>query len=539
MDLKKERTKLYSRNFTKFGLDMNVFVSVVSALLVLGFSVFTILKPNLSAEFFANTNAAINKNFNWLYVITINASLIFMLFIGFSKFGNIRLGGYTAKPEFSDLSWFAMMFSAGVGIGIFFYGIAEPIYHLNIPEALQSGSAFDSFKIMYLHWGFHAWAIYGLLAIGLGYFSYNKGLPFAMRSLFYPIIKEKIYGIWGDIIDTVATLAVLFGLAVSLGIGAKQINSGLNYVFGLPDAANMQVIIIIVITLIATVSVVSGISKGIKWLSEANIYVSALLLLAITLIGPTGYILSTYLSGMGIYVRDFVNLGLFTAIESNDVAWQGSWTIFYWAWWISWAPFVGTFIARISKGRTIRQISLGVIALPTIAVTFAMTVLGAPGMFINNLHNGVIEKAVESNVATSLFEMYSYITHSHILQMVLSVVTVVAIIIFFVTSSDSGSLVVSNLTSGGRSNPPIPQRIFWAFMEGTIAISVLLIGGEAALSTLQSATVILGLPFSIILLIVIFSLAKELQHSYKRYSRNQNIRLKRQLGRIKKDDKFE
>jgi choline/carnitine/betaine transport len=539
MNRKKERTKLYSRNFTKFGLDMNVFVSVVTALLVLGFSVFTIVKPNLSAEFFANTNAAINKNFNWLYVITINASLIFMLFIGFSKFGNIRLGGYTAKPEFSDLSWFAMMFSAGVGIGIFFYGIAEPIYHLNIPEALQSGSAFDSFKIMYLHWGFHAWAIYGLLAIGLGYFSYNKGLPFAMRSLFYPILKEKIYGIWGDIIDTVATLAVLFGLAVSLGIGAKQINSGLNYVFGLPDAANMQVIIIIVITLIATVSVVSGISKGIKWLSEANIYVSALLLLAITLIGPTGYILSTYLSGMGIYVRDFVNLGLFTAIEANDVAWQGSWTIFYWAWWISWAPFVGTFIARISKGRTIRQISLGVIALPTIAVTFAMTVLGAPGMFINNLHNGVIEKAVESNVATSLFEMYSYITHSHILQMVLSIVTVVAIMIFFVTSSDSGSLVVSNLTSGGRSNPPIPQRIFWAFMEGVIAISVLLIGGEAALSTLQSATVILGLPFSIILLIVIISLAKELQHSYKKYSRNKNIKLKRQLGRINKDAKFE
>lgn len=516
-----------------------MFVSVVTALLVLAFSIFTIVKPNVSAEFFANTNAAINKNFNWLYVITINAALVFMLFIGFSKFGNIRLGGYTAKPEFKDLSWFAMMFSAGVGIGIFFYGIAEPIYHLNIPDALQSDSAFDSFKIMYLHWGFHAWSIYGLLAIGLGYFSYNKGLPFAMRSLFYPLLKEKIYGIWGDIIDTVATLAVLFGLAISLGIGAKQINSGLNYVFGLTDAPNVQVIIIIVITLIATVSVVSGISRGIKWLSEANIYVSALLLLAITLIGPTGYVLSTYLSGMGIYIRDFVNLGLFTAIESNDMSWQGAWTIFYWAWWISWAPFVGTFIARISRGRTIRQIALGVIALPTIAVTFAMTVLGAPGMFINNLHNGVIEKAVESNVATSLFEMYQYITHSYILQMVLSIVTVVAIMIFFVTSSDSGSLVVSNLTSGGRSNPPIPQRVFWAFMEGTIAVSVLLIGGEAALSTLQSATVILGLPFSFILLLVIFSLAKELQHSYKKYSRNQNIRLKRQLGRIKKDAKFE
>ena len=392
---------------------------------------------------------------------------------------------------------------------------------------------------MYLHWGFHAWAIYGLLAIGLGYFSYNKGLPFAMRSLFYPILKDKIYGIWGDVVDTVSTLAVLFGLAVSLGIGAKQINSGLNYVFGLADTPNVQVLIIIFITLIATISVVSGISKGIKWLSEANLYVSALLLLAITLIGPTGYVLSTYLSGMGIYIRDFVNLGLFTATESADMAWQGAWTVFYWAWWISWAPFVGTFLARISKGRTIRQLALGVIALPTITVTLAMTVLGAPGMFINNLHNGVIEKAVESNVATSLFEMYQYLTQSGTLQMVLSIITVIAIMIFFVTSSDSGSLVVSNLTSGGISNPPITQRVFWAFMEGIIAISVLLIGGEAALTTLQSATVILGLPFSIILLMIMVALATELQHSYKRYSHNRNIKLKRQLGRIKKDAKFE
>ena len=216
-----------------------------------------------------------------------------------------------------------------------------------------------------------------------------------------------------------------------------------------------------------------------------------------------------------------------------------NWTVFYWAWWISWAPFVGTFLARISKGRTIRQLALGVIALPTITVTLAMTVLGAPGMFINNLHNGVIEKAVESNVATSLFEMYQYLTQSGTLQMVLSIITVIAIMIFFVTSSDSGSLVVSNLTSGGISNPPITQRVFWAFMEGIIAISVLLIGGEAALTTLQSATVILGLPFSIILLMIMVALATELQHSYKRYSHNRNIKLKRQLGRIKKDAKFE
>ncbi len=463
---------------------------------------------------------------------------MFLIFMGFSKFGKIRLGGYTSKPEYSTVSWYAMMFSAGIGIGIFFYGVAEPIYHLDIPNALQSGSAFDSFKVMYLHWGAHAWAVYGLFAIGLGYFSYNKGLPFAIRSLFYPLLKERIYGVLGDIIDTVATLSVLFGLATSLGLGVKQINSGLSYVFGLPDATYIQVILIVFITFIATLSVLSGVSKGIKWLSEANIIVSSLLLLAITLIGPTTYILSTYLSSMGIYLRDFLDIGLFTAITPKDMAWQGQWTVFYWAWWISWAPFVGTFIARISRGRTIKQVAFGVIVLPTMAITLAMTTLGAAGMYINNLHNGVIAEAVSSNVATSMFEMFEYLTQSAILKTGLSIISVVAIMIFFVTSSDSGSLVVSSLTSGGRPSPPKAQRVFWAVMEGTIALSVLLIGGEAALETIESAVVILGLPFSIIFIMMIFSLAKELQESYIKYNFNRTITLKRRLKKISSDTKF-
>lgn len=539
MNLKKEKEKLYSRNFTKYGFDMNVFVTVVTALLVFAFSIFTILKPNVSAEFFGNANVAINKNFNWLYILTANASIAFLLFVGFSKFGNIRLGGYTAKPEFNDISWFAMMFSAGIGIGIFFYGVAEPLYHLNIPTALQSGSAFDNFKIMYLHYGVHAWAIYVVFAIGLGYFSYNRGLPFAIRSLFYPLLKEKIYGMWGNIIDTVATLAVLFGLAVSLGLGASQINAGLNYVFGIPDSSNVKVFIIIFITIIATFSVVSGVSKGIKWLSEANLVITGLLLLGVTLIGPTVYIFSTYISSMGIYFRDIFSSGLFIAVQPDDVVWQGAWTIFYLAWWISWAPFVGTFIARISKGRTIRQLAIGGLAIPTIVVTLSMTILGASGVYLNELHEGAIAQAIENDIAISLFEMFRYLTDSGVLQMLLSIVAVIAVMIFFVTSSDSGSLVVSSLTSSGHSTVPKKQRVFWAFMEGTIAISVLLIGGEAALNTLQSAVIILGLPFSIILLIIIFSLAKELQRSYKKYSHNKNITLKRQLNKIEKDAKFE
>ena len=539
MDLKKEKEKLYSRNFSKFGFDMNVFVSVVTALLVLAFSVFTILKPNVSAEFFGGVNSAINKNFNWLYIFTANASIAFLLFIGFSKLGNIKLGGHTAKPEFNDVSWFAMMFSAGIGIGIFFYGVAEPIYHLNIPDGLQSGSVFDNFKVMYLHYGLHAWAIYVIFAIGLGYFSYNKGLPFAIRSLFYPLLKEKIYGFWGNVVDTVAALAVLFGLAVSLGLGAMQINAGLNYVFGIPNASNVQVFIIIFITIIATFSVVSGVNKGIKWLSEANLVITSVFLIAITIIGPTVYIFSTYISSMGIYIRDIFSSGLYIAIEPNDVAWQGAWTIFYLAWWISWAPFVGTFIARISRGRTIRQLAIGGLTIPTVVVTLSMTILGASGVFLNNLHDGAIAKAIENDIAISLFEMFRYLTSSGVLQMILSIVAVIAVMIFFVTSSDSGSLVVSSLTSSGRATVPRKQRVFWAFLEGTIAISVLLIGGEAALNTLQSAAIILGLPFSIILLIIILSLAKELQRSYKKYSYNKRITLKKQLGRIEKGAKFE
>ncbi len=530
--------RLRARNFTKFGLDMNIFVSIVTAILVLTFVMLTILRPVIAADFFEGINSFLNQNFSWLFVLTVNAALVFLIYLGLSRYGKIRLGGYTAKPEYKDIAWYAMMFSAGVGIGIFFYGVAEPIEHLNIPLALESASNFDNFKVMFLHWGLHAWAIYGLLAIGLGYFSYNKGLPFAIRSLFYPLLGDKIYGLWGDLIDTIATLSVLFGLATSLGLGAKQINSGLNYVFGIPDASYVQMIIIAGITFVATLSVVSGLSKGVKWLSEINLFVSGFLLLAILLIGPTTYILSTYLSSMGVYLTDFASTGMFTAILPEDVAWQGAWSTFYWAWWISWSPFVGTFLARISRGRTIKQIAFGVLIIPTFAITFAMTILGAAGVFVNEQFGGVVEQAIETNIATSMFEMFNYLTTSGFLQIMLSIVSVIAIMIFFVTSSDSGSLVVSSLTSGGLENPPRGQRVFWAILEGLIAMAVLLIGGEEALVTIQSAVVILGFPFAIMLLMIIFSLSKELQDSYRKYNYNRNLTLKKRLQRIEDNAEY-
>ena len=535
MENRESLKKLHDRNFVKWGFDMNLFVSLVSALLVIGFIVFTLIQPEVASATFNNINTILNQQFGWLFVLTINLSFVFLVVIGLSKLGKIRLGGFHAKPEFSNFSWYAMLFSAGIGIGIFFYGVAEPIYHLNIPSALQSGSAVDNFKIMFLHWGAHAWSLYGLVAVGLGYFAYNKNLPFSFRSLFYPIIGDKIFGIIGDIIDTIAVLAVLFGLATSLGLGARQINSGLNYVFGTPVSTSIQVVLIIAITFLATLSVVSGISKGIKFLSQANTMISSLLLLMILLIGPTSYILSTYLSSMGIYLKEFFNVGLYTATAAEDVAWQGGWTIFYWAWWVSWTPFVGTFIARISKGRTIREIAIGTVVVPTLIITFAMTILGGAGIYLNTLKDGVIAEAINNNIATAMFEMIKYLVDWDLLRIAMYMISIIAIVLFFVTSSDSGSLVVDNLTSGGKKDSPKTQRVFWAVMEGVIAIAVLLLGGEAALKTLQSAVIITGLPFSIILLLMMYSLYKELQISYKKHEFNTVVKLKKRMDKMDGD----
>jgi choline/carnitine/betaine transport len=532
------KKKLYDKNFTKFGFDMNVFVSLVSAIMVMGFIIFTITRPEQSADSFGKINDSLNKNFNWLFVLTINLSFIFLIITGLSKFGKIRLGGFKARPEFSNFSWYSMLFSAGIGIGIFFYGVAEPIYHMNIPTELSTGSKFDNFKIMYMHWGAHAWAIYALVAIGLGYFAYNKSLPFSFRSLFYPLIKDKIFGIIGDIIDTIAVLSVLFGLATSLGLGAQQINSGLNYVFGIPMNSRVQIILIVAITFVATLSVVSGISKGIKLLSQANAIISGIFLGAILLIGSTGFIFSTYFSSFGLYLKEFFNVGLYVATDAESIKWQGAWTVFYWAWWISWTPFVGIFIARISKGRTIREIAIGTVVIPTIIITFVMTILGATGIRLNEIYNGVVAEAINNNMATSIFEMIKYLVDSPIIRNLLSCVAIVAIALFFVTSSDSGSLVVDNLTSGGKEDSPKTQRVFWALMEGLIALSVLLLGGEAALKTIQSAVIITALPFSVLLIIMMFSLNKELGKSYKKYEYNRMIKLKKNMDKISHEDKY-
>jgi choline-glycine betaine transporter len=344
------------------------------------------------------------------------------------------------------------------------------------------------------------------VAIGIGYFSFNKGLPVTIRSLFYPILKDKIYGIWGDVIDTIAVLSVLFGLSTSLGLGARQINAGFNSVFNIPISPGIQILLIIIITFFATLSVVSGISKGIKILSETNIRLSALLLLAILLLGPTLYIIKDYFYAFIQYILNFFSAGTYVATEEANIAWQSSWTIFYWAWWFSWSPFVGLFIARISRGRTIREIILGVIVVPTVIITFVMTILGSSGLFLNDTSENIMSNAISNDIATSLFVMIKNITSNPIVITILSVAALIAIVLFFVTSSDSGSLVVDNLTSGGKLHSPKSQRIFWAVMEGFIAAAALLLGGTEALTTLKSIIIITGLPFSIMIVSIIVSL---------------------------------
>ncbi|WP_168169763.1 BCCT family transporter [Candidatus Izimaplasma bacterium ZiA1] len=489
-------------------------MSIVSAVLVFGFIFLAVVFPEVTTSSFNIAKTWVTTKFNLWFVIVVNVVFVSIIILAISKYGKVTIGYKGDKPNFSRFSWYAMLFSAGIGIGIFFYGIAEPIFNLNIPDGLDT-SSYSPLTTMYLHWGFHPWAVYSLVAIAIGYFSFNKGLPVTIRSLFYPILKDRIYGIYGDIIDTVAVLSVLFGLSTSLGLGARQINAGFNSVFNLPISDSVQVILIVVITFIATLSVVSGISKGIRILSEINIKLSSLLFLFILIIGPTTIIFQDYFFAFYRYLIDIFKIGSFVGNTESDIVWQSGMTIFYWAWWFSWSPFVGLFIARISRGRTIREIVFGVTIIPTLVITFVMTILGSTGLYLNTTYDGIMTSAINNDLATSLFVMINNITSNEILIFILSIMSLVAIIIFFVTSSDSGSLVVDNLTSGGKLNSPKTQRVFWACMEGLIAASVLVLGGSNALTTLQTIIIITGLPFSIMIMLILISLIMQLRKDNK------------------------
>ncbi|WP_114779171.1 BCCT family transporter [Botryobacter ruber] len=493
-----------TRSDTKksLGLEVNgpVFWTSIIILIVI-ISLVLVFREGAEA-FFGDLQASITSSMGWLFILSVNIFVGFCLYMAFGKFGGIRLGGKNAKPEFSTSSWFAMLFSAGMGIGLLFWSIAEPINHFQTPPLGEPGTpaaARQAMNFTFLHWGFHAWAIYALVGLSLAYFTYSRKLPLTVRSVFYPFLGERIHGLIGDIIDILAVLATLFGLATSLGLGVKQVAAGLHHVFpGIASDVTTQIMLIAGITGIATISVVTGVDKGVRILSEWNIRIALLILVAVLVLGPTVFILGSYVQNTGSYLGNFLQLSFWNEAYSTR-NWQGGWTVFYWAWWISWAPFVGIFIARVSKGRTIREFVLGVLIVPSLLSFLWMTVFGSTALREVLAGETAVSEAVAADISTALFVFFEQLPFSTIL----SVIGIVLVAGFFVTSSDSGSLVVDSLTSGGRTDSPVGIRIFWALAEGGVA-AVLLLGG--GLQALQTAVIITGLPFALILLLMCYSL---------------------------------
>jgi choline/glycine/proline betaine transport protein len=478
-------------------------------LIVLFISV-TLIVGDPMEEFFGVFKDWITDKTGWIFIITVNAFVIFCIYLAFSKYGSIRLGGKDAEPEFTTAAWFAMLFSAGMGIGLLFWGVAEPVFHYRSPPFGEGGTVQAAEKAMnytFMHWGFHAWAIYALVALSLGFFAFNKGLPLTIRSVFYPILGDKIYGWIGDLIDVFAVLATLFGLATSLGLGVKQVGAGIAFLTNIENTVWLQVGLIAGITLIATLSVVAGVEKGVKVLSEWNIRIAATLLVFILIVGPTIFIFRSTIQNIGNYLSSIVEVATWTEAY-RDKGWQGDWTVFYWAWWISWSPFVGMFIARVSKGRTVREFVTGVLLIPSFLTFFWLSAMGGSAIFLD-LHSGtsVLSDNIIQDEATALFVFLNEFPFTTIG----SIVGIILIASFFVTSSDSGSLVIDSITAGGKLDAPVAQRIFWANAEGAVA-AVLLIGG--GLTALQTATITTGLPFLFILLVMAYSLRKGLQQEY-------------------------
>ncbi|HKK73967.1 MAG TPA: BCCT family transporter [Saprospiraceae bacterium] len=452
-------------------------------------------------EVFSAFQKGASDNMGWFFIIATNIFVIASLYFAFSKSGNIRLGGDDAKPEFSTFSWFAMLFSAGIGIGLLFYGVAEPIYHFSNPPWHSDNAAENAQKAMlytFLHWGMHGWGPYVIIGLALAYFTFNKNLPLTVRSLFYPLIGDKIYKWPGNSIDVLAVVATLFGLATTLGLGVQQVAAGLDYLFGIPNTTQTHIILIGLITLAATTSVVAGLEKGVRFLSVINMRLALVFLLLVLILGPTTHLLDGFIQNVGHYFNNLLTAGTWAETYTGG-EWQNDWTIFYWAWWISWSPFVGIFIARVSKGRTVREFVLGVLLVPSMLIFLWMSVFGGAAIFMEMNGIGNIAEAVNADLSTSLFVFLEEFP----LSSITSFIGIVLVTIFFVTSSDSGSLVVDSITSGGKLDAPVGQRIFWALMEGAVAAALLFAGG---LKALQSVVISAGLPFAILLLIVIYSL---------------------------------
>ena len=438
--------------------------------------------------------------------MAVNVILLFCIYLGFSRFKNIRLGGPDCNPEFSTWAWLSMLFNAGIGLVLMFYSVAEPIMHYSNPPYGEAGTllaAKNALNISYLHWGFHGWAIYALMGLSIAFFCYNRGLPLGIRWVLYPLLGDRLKGPIGHFIDIMAVVATMFGIATTLGLGIQHINSGMHYLFGIGENANVQVILIAIITLFATASVVSGLHKGIKMLSKIASVMAIMLMVFILIVGPTLFILGSTVQSTGYYLQNLIGTGTWMEVY-RGTHWMDSWTIFYWAWWFAWAPFVGLFIARISKGRTIKEFMLGVVLIPSAVSIAWISIFGSTAFHIELFGQGGITEVVNENIATALFSLLE-----HFPTPLFSIFfVVIAGVIFFVTSSDSGSLIIDFITSGGREKTDVRLRIFWALIEGVVAATLVFGGGLIAL---QTGSLVTGLPVCILMLIMCYSILKALR----------------------------
>ncbi|WP_024329227.1 BCCT family transporter [Thioalkalivibrio sp. ALR17-21] len=487
-------------------------VFIIASIIIVAFVVFGAAFSETAEGLFVQTRDGISRYLGWYYMLVVTVFLIFALYLMFSRYGGVRLGDQFEAPRFSYASWFAMLFSAGMGIGLLFFSIAEPMYHYMSPphaEGESSAAAMEAMRYTFFHWGLHAWAIYIIVGLSLAYYAYRHNLPLLIRSSLYPFIGDRIYGPWGHLVDILALFGTMFGVATSLGLGVMQINSGLNFVFGIEESTLNQVVLVAIITLIAVGSVALGVDRGIKRLSNFNIGLSVVLIALLLVLGPTLFILRTLVESTGVYVQNLPAMSLW-ADTIEDSGWATTWTIFYWGWWISWAPYVGMFIARVSRGRTIREFVTGVLLAPTAAGFVWLSVFGGTAMGFQLEGVADVAGQVSEQMETALFLTIEALPMLDWMAIAVMSAATLLIVTFFVTSSDSGSLVIDTLASGDVRNPTVTQRVYWAVAEGVVA-SVLLVAG--GLGALQAVAISVGLPFSIVMLIMMVGLYRSLQQT--------------------------
>ncbi len=500
-----------------FGLDINVPVFLTSSLTIIVFVLVALVFQEKATVLFEDIRKWMTSRLDWVFLLTCSLLVVFCLYLIISPLGKVRLGGQQAVPDYSTLTWIAMLFSAGLAIGLVYWGIAEPVQHFQTPpfnmtKVYDAAQIYDaqhllpdskhpdvkaardmSFAAVAFHWGLHAWTGYAVVGLALAFFTYNRGLPLALRSAFYPLLGERVWGWPGHVVDTLAVFATLFGLAPSLGLGAQQVAAGLNYLFNIPATSATEVTIIVLITLMATGSVLSGLDVGIKRLSQINIWIMVTLFSFVIVVGPTIVIFSTFFQGLGDYMIKIVPFSNW--IGRTDSYFIHDWSAFHMAWWITWVPFVGTFIARISKGRTVREFMYCVLLLPMLITLLCFSTFGGTAIhqFLVDGYTGVMESVETGAYEVALFKLFEALP----LTQITSFVSIVLLITFFVTTSDSGSLVVDTITAGGKMDAPVVQRVFWCTAEGGVAIALLLGGG---LRSLQAATLVSGLPFAFIII---------------------------------------